>query len=69
MITKPDNRENRPSGGVIFGWFCLFLCGALAFLSAMLATDVGFRVLFLTCGSALVIGGIAGVVRWYRQRR
>jgi hypothetical protein len=59
----------RPAGAVIFGWVAVFFCGLLSLLNAALATELGFRVLFIVCGVVLVAGGIILVSRWYRKAR
>jgi hypothetical protein len=61
-----EARTTRPSGVVITGWVAVLFCGALAFLNATIATEVGFRVFFLVLGAILVVGGICLIARWYR---
>jgi uncharacterized membrane protein HdeD (DUF308 family) len=61
-----EARTKRPSGAVITGWVAVLFCGALAFLNATIAAEVGFRVFFLALGTILVVSGICLIARWYR---
>lgn len=69
MTDAPDARTKRPSGGVIAGWVAILFCGFLALLNAVIATDLGFRILFIVCGTILVVGGLIIIWRWYRKTR
>lgn len=57
---------HRPGGVRVTGWVATLLCGALAFLNAALATEGGFVVFFVVCGTVLVGGCIGMIARWYR---
>lgn len=59
----------RPSGARIAGWVATLFCAFLAFINAGLASEIGFRVFFLACGSLLVLGVISMVSRWFREAR
>lgn len=66
MTESSEARAKRPVG--VGGWVAVLLCGVLAFVSASMATEVGFRIAFLVLGAILAIGGVVLAVRWSRRR-
>ncbi|MBS0025460.1 hypothetical protein [Microbacterium paraoxydans] len=68
MDQRPT-RVVRPSGARITGWIATLFCAFLAGSNAALATEIGYRVFFLACGSMLVLAVISMIARWYRDAR
>lgn len=66
-MDQSPTAETRPSGARVAGWIATLFCAGLAFLNAALATEPSFRVFFIACGLALVVGVVSMVVRWYRN--
>jgi len=67
MSNALQPRTGSPSGSTIAGWSVVLVSGVLAIVSAILASAVQTRVLFIICAAVLIVGDIILVARWYRK--